>query len=145
MIDTATPQELERRKAIKLRLRRDLAVEAQKYEGRTFYVVKDPVSLRYYRLKDNEHFLLQFLDGKHTLEEAQKAYEKRYRPERLKLEDLEGVRPAAADGRPGSERIAAGRQAAFRSPQETPPHRVDADADQHPLHQDPDLRPGPAA
>jgi putative peptide zinc metalloprotease protein len=89
MIDTAKPQELERRKAVKLRLRHDLAIEAQKYEGRTFYVLKDPVSLRYYRLKDNEHFLLQFLDGERTLEEAQKAYEKRYRPERLKLEDLE--------------------------------------------------------
>src|SRR5439155_22174111 len=58
-------------------------------EGRTYYVVKDPVSLRYYRLKDNEQFLLQFLDGKRTLEEGQKAYEKRYRPDRLKLEDLE--------------------------------------------------------
>ncbi len=90
MIDTAKPQELERRKALRLLLRPDLSIEAQKYEGRTFYVLKDPVSLRYYRLKENEHYLLQFLDGKRTLEEAQKAYEKRYRPERLKLEDLEG-------------------------------------------------------
>src|SRR5262249_36351210 len=73
-----------------IRLRPDLNIEAQKYEGRTFYVVKDPVGLRYYRLKDNEHFLLQFLDGKHTLEDAQKAYEREFRPERLKLEDLEG-------------------------------------------------------
>src|SRR5262249_8143973 len=89
MIDTASPHELERRKAIRLRLRKDLVVESQKYEGRTFHVLKDPVSLRYYRLKDKEHFVLQFLDGEHTLEEAQKAYEKRYRPERLKLEDLE--------------------------------------------------------
>lgn len=87
----ATPaSDLERRKRLRIRLRPDLNIEAQKYEGRTFYVVKDPVSLRYYRLKDNEHFLLQFLDGKHTLEEAQKAYERRFRPERLKLEDLEG-------------------------------------------------------
>src|SRR5918912_4049049 len=81
--------DLERRKSLRIRLRPDLNIEAQKYEGRTFYVVKDPISLRYYRLKENEHFLLQFLDGKHTLEEAQKAYEKRYRPDRLKLEDLE--------------------------------------------------------
>lgn len=82
--------DLERRKSLRIRLRADLNIEAHKYEGRTFYVVKDPVSLRYYRLKDNEHFLLQFLDGKHTLEEAQKAYEREYRPERLRLEDLEG-------------------------------------------------------
>src|SRR4051812_44732742 len=82
--------DLERRKSLKIRLRADLNVEHQLYEGRSFFVVKDPVGLRYYRLKDNEHFLLQFLDGRHTLEEAQKAYEKEYRPERLKLEDLEG-------------------------------------------------------
>jgi putative peptide zinc metalloprotease protein len=81
--------DVERRKHVKLRLRRDLMVESQRYEGRTFYVVKDPVSLRYYRLKDNEHFLLQYLDGRRTLEEAQKAYEKHFRPDRLKLEDLE--------------------------------------------------------
>jgi putative peptide zinc metalloprotease protein len=89
-METATPaNELERRKQVRVRLRRDLAIEAQKYEGRTFHVVKDPVSLRYYRLKDNEYFLLQYLDGKHTLEDAQKEYEIRYRPDRLKLEDVE--------------------------------------------------------
>ncbi len=82
--------ELERRKSLRIRLRRDLTIEAQKYEGRTFYVLKDPVSLRYYRLKENEHYLLQYLNGKSTLEDAQKSYEEHYRPERLKLEDLEG-------------------------------------------------------
>jgi putative peptide zinc metalloprotease protein len=90
-MSTAAPaSDLERRKSLRILLRTDLNIEAHRYEGRTFYVVKDPVSLRYYRLKDNEHFLLRFLDGKHTLEEAQKAYEREYRPERLKLEDLEG-------------------------------------------------------
>ncbi len=89
-MSAAPAADLERRKSLRIRLRKDLNIESHKYEGRTFYVVKDPVSLRYYRLKDNEHFLLQFLDGKHTLEEAQKAYEKEYRPERLRLEDLEG-------------------------------------------------------
>jgi putative peptide zinc metalloprotease protein len=89
MEDVAPASELERRKQLKLLLRRDLAIEAHKYEGRTYYVIKDPVNLRYYRLKDYEHYLLQFLDGKRTLEDAQKAYEAHYRPDRLKLEDLE--------------------------------------------------------
>jgi putative peptide zinc metalloprotease protein len=89
-METAAPaSELERRKQIKIRLRADLAIEPQKYEGRTYFVVKDPVSLRYYRLKEHEHYLLQFMDGKSTLDEAQKAYEKHYRPDRLTLEDLE--------------------------------------------------------
>jgi len=81
--------ELERRKKLRIVLRPDLDIEEHRYEGRRFYVVKDPISLRYYRLKENERFLLRFMDGKRTLEEAQKAYEREYRPERLKLEDLE--------------------------------------------------------
>ncbi len=81
--------ELERRKRVRLRLRPDLAITPQRYEGRTYYVIKDPVSLRYYRFKEQEHFLLGFMDGSHTLDEAQKEYEKRFRPERLNLEDLE--------------------------------------------------------
>ena len=89
MTTAAPAQDLERRKRLRIRLRKDLVIEAHRYEGPTFYVVKDPISLRYYRLKDNEHFLLQFLDVHHTLEDGQKAYEVEYRPERLRLEDLE--------------------------------------------------------
>src|SRR5919109_97265 len=89
-MDTTPAADLERRKQVRILLRPDLGIEPQKYEGRTYFVLKDPVSLRYYRLTENEHFLLQFLDGRHTLEDAQKAYEKRYRPDRLRLEDLEG-------------------------------------------------------
>jgi putative peptide zinc metalloprotease protein len=82
--------ELERRKQLRIRIRADLGIEAQRYEGRTYYVVKDPVSMRYYRLKDHEYFLVRYMDGKNTLDDAQKAYEMRYRPDRLKLEELEG-------------------------------------------------------
>src|SRR5205823_5101251 len=64
-------------------------IAPQKYEGRTYYVVKDPVSLRYYRFKEHEHFVIQHMDGGTSLDEAQKEFEKRYRPERMKLEDLE--------------------------------------------------------
>src|SRR5262245_32203993 len=81
--------DLQRRKQLRLRLRADLNVKPQKYEGRTYYVVKDPVSMRYYRFKEHENFLLGLMDGKHTLDDAQKAFEKRFRPDRLTLEDLE--------------------------------------------------------
>jgi putative peptide zinc metalloprotease protein len=89
-MEKPTPaSDLERRKQVKLRLRTDLDIAPQRYEGKTFYVVKDPVSLRYYRFKDQEHFLLEYMDGRHTLDDAQKAFEKRFRPDRLTLEDLE--------------------------------------------------------
>ncbi len=81
--------DLERRKMVRLRVRGDLAVTPQKYEGRTYYVIKDPVSLRYYRFKEQEYFLLKLMDGKHTNDEAQKEFEKSFRPDRLTLEDLE--------------------------------------------------------
>src|SRR5438874_6268616 len=81
--------DLERRKKVRLRVRPDLGVTPQKYEGRTYYVIKDPVSLRYYRFKEQEHFLIRYMDGTHTLDDAQKAFEKRFRPDRLTLEDLE--------------------------------------------------------
>src|SRR5438445_3909655 len=81
--------DVERRKKVRLRMRRDLAIAPQKYEGRTYYVVKDPVSLCYYRFKEKEHVLIQLMDGDHSLDDAQKEYEKRFRPERLTLEDLE--------------------------------------------------------
>jgi putative peptide zinc metalloprotease protein len=84
------PTDVERRKRVRIRIRPDLAIAPQKYEGRTYYVVKDPVSLRYYRFKEQEHFLINLMDGEHTLDDAQKEYEKRFRPERLTLEDLEG-------------------------------------------------------
>ncbi len=82
--------DVERRKKVRIRMRRDLDIAPQKYEGRTYYVVKDPVSLRYYRFKEQEHFLIDLMDGSTTLDDAQKEYEKRFRPERLTLEDLEG-------------------------------------------------------
>lgn len=82
--------DLERRKKVRIHLRPDLDIAPHRYEGRTYYIVKDPVSLRYYRFKEDEHFILRQMDGLHTLDDAQKEYEKRFRPNRLTLEDLEG-------------------------------------------------------
>ena len=58
------PSDLERRKHVKLRVRGDLSITPQKYEGKTYYVVKDPVSLRYYRFKEQEYFLINTMNGK---------------------------------------------------------------------------------
>ena len=68
--------ELERRKLVRLRARPDLIFTAQKYEGRTCFVVKDPVSLRYYRFNDQEYFVVKKFDGQTTLEDTQKDFEK---------------------------------------------------------------------
>ncbi|MSQ95447.1 MAG: biotin/lipoyl-binding protein [Gemmataceae bacterium] len=89
MENTAPASDLERRKLVKLLRRSDLTIVPQRYEGRTYYVVKDPVNLRYYRFKEQEYFLLMLMNGGTTLDDCQKKFEDRFRPERLKLEDLE--------------------------------------------------------
>ena len=121
--------DLERRKHVRLRLRPDLNVAPQKYEGRTYWVVKDPVSMRYYRFKEQEHFLLQFMDGDHTLDEAQKEYEKRFRPERLTLEDLEGfAQQLLTAGLAQNESPRAGRQLFDRDHRRALRHQAPGDA-----------------
>jgi putative peptide zinc metalloprotease protein len=80
----------ERRKQVRLRVRPDLQTYEQKYEGKTFHVVKDPVCLRYYRFSKQEYFVFRLFDGRHTMEEVQEAFEEEFKPLRLEPADLEG-------------------------------------------------------
>lgn len=79
----------ERRKQVRLTVRPDLQSYEQRYEGKVFHVVKDPVCLRYYRFNKQEYFVFQLFDGRHTLDEVQKKFEKEFTPLRLTHEDLE--------------------------------------------------------
>ena len=71
-----------------VKLRPDLVVQPQFYEGMTHYVVKDPLALKYFRFKIEEYFLLEQFDGKLTLQEVKKAFERKYRPQTISIEDL---------------------------------------------------------
>src|SRR5689334_17124426 len=71
-----------------VKLRPDLIVQPQFYEGMTHYVVKDPIALKYFRFKVEEYFLLQQFDGKHSLQDVKKAFERKYRPQTISIEDL---------------------------------------------------------
>src|SRR5438105_10300373 len=79
----------ERRKQVRLRVRPDLQIFEQKYEGKVYHVVKDPVCLRYYRFNKQEYFVFSLFDGGHTMEEVQKSFEDEFKPQRLEHQDLE--------------------------------------------------------
>jgi putative peptide zinc metalloprotease protein len=79
----------ERRKSVRLKVRPDLQIYEQKYEGKTFHVVKDPVCLRYYRFNQQEYFVFQLFDGEHTLEQVRDRFEDEFKPHRLEYQDLE--------------------------------------------------------
>jgi len=79
----------ERRKQVRLKVRPDLQTYEQKYEGKTFHVVKDPVCLRYYRFNKQEHFVFSLFDGQHTMEQVRDRFEDEFKPQRLEHQDLE--------------------------------------------------------
>ena len=79
----------ERRKQVRLKVRPDLQITEQRYEGKVFHVVKDPVCLRYYRFNKQEYYVFSLFDGKHTMEDARKRFEDEFKPHRLEFHDLE--------------------------------------------------------
>ncbi len=79
----------ERRKQVRLKVRPDLQVFEQKYEGKGFHVVKDPVCLRYYRFNKQEYYVFSLFDGQHTMEQVRDKFEGEFTPQRLEQQDLE--------------------------------------------------------
>src|SRR6058998_3527564 len=73
---------------LKVKLRPDLVVQPQFYEGMTHYVIKDPIALKYFRFKVEEYFLLQQFDGKQNLQDVKRAFERKYRPQTITVDDL---------------------------------------------------------
>jgi putative peptide zinc metalloprotease protein len=73
---------------VTLRVRPDLVATRHRYQGRLYWIVKDPVGLRYFRFQEEEYFLLQRLDGDTTLERLKDEFEAEFRPQRIRLEEL---------------------------------------------------------
>ena len=73
---------------LQVKLRPDLVIQQQFYEGMTHYVVKDPIGLKYFRFKVEEYFLLQQFDGKNTLQDVKRSFERKYRPQTISVDDL---------------------------------------------------------
>ncbi|RKY27101.1 MAG: hypothetical protein DRP79_03815 [Planctomycetota bacterium] len=59
----------QKRGEILLRLRPDVEITEQIQRGEVFYVIKDPLSLRYFRISELEHTVASLMDGTNTIEE----------------------------------------------------------------------------
>ncbi|HUG69446.1 MAG TPA: hemolysin D [Pirellulaceae bacterium] len=75
-------------RVLQLRKRADLRIEQQTYLGRHYWVVKDPLALKYYRFEEEEIALLEMLDGQSSLEEIQAQFEERFAPQKITLQEL---------------------------------------------------------
>jgi len=76
---------------IPLRARGDLIIERVEYGGESSWVVKDPVSLRYHRLLDEQHCVLQSLDGKRSLEDLRDALHRQFPALHVNLAQVQSV------------------------------------------------------
>ncbi|MBI2477750.1 MAG: hemolysin D, partial [Planctomycetia bacterium] len=65
---------------LRLRGRRDLIAEPIQFRGTRYWSVKDPLSLRYYQLCDEELFILEQVDGERGFEEIKQRFEARFAP-----------------------------------------------------------------
>ena len=72
-----------------IRVRPDLKARRQRYQGRVYWVVKDPVGLQYYRFEEEEFAILQMLDGDVSLEEIAERFEAEFPPQTIRVEELQ--------------------------------------------------------
>jgi putative peptide zinc metalloprotease protein len=76
---------------LRLRLRGDVEICRQIFQGRTYWMVKDPLTLRYFRFEDEEFAILRMIDGRSSPAEIQRNFEERFVPQRLPLTHLESL------------------------------------------------------
>src|SRR3990172_13188856 len=89
MIQQASAPKAATARPVVLRRRPDLEVNLQRYEGRRYYLVKDPVGLRYFRFLEEEYTVLDLLDGRRSLQAIKEEFEDRFPPQKLSLEELQ--------------------------------------------------------
>ncbi|QDU00158.1 HlyD family efflux transporter periplasmic adaptor subunit [Gimesia aquarii] len=75
---------------LRLQKRADLSIQQLQFGGKKYWGIKDPISLQYYQLRDEEFFILQMLDGIVSFETVRREYEQRFRPQKLEAAQLQG-------------------------------------------------------
>ncbi len=75
-------------RALTLRKRPDLSARQHRYQGRVYWVVKEPVGLRYFRFQEEEFAILKMLDGQTSLDEIKERFEEEFPPQKITVEEL---------------------------------------------------------
>lgn len=72
-----------------LAMRRDLVVRRQRWQGREYWTVKDPLTLKYYRFEGEEFAILSMLDGQTSSDAIRERFEREFAPQRLSAAQLQ--------------------------------------------------------
>lgn len=88
-LDVPTPSPARPRGRVVLARRRlDLVVTRTRHKHDDAYVVKDPIAMKYHRMRPDEYFVFELLDGTRTLEELRDAYQDRFQPQKVTPAEL---------------------------------------------------------
>jgi len=74
---------------VRLRMRPDLSSRRHRYHGRTYWVVKEPVGLNYFRFHEEEFAILCMLDGQASLDDIKAQFETEFTPQKITFQDLQ--------------------------------------------------------
>jgi len=74
---------------LRLRRRPDLESRRHRYDGRAYWVVKEPVGLNYFRFHEEEFAILNMLNGQTSLQEIRESFQAEFAPQRISLQDLQ--------------------------------------------------------
>ena len=72
-----------------MRMRPDLTARQHRYQGRVYWVIKEPVGLNYFRFQEEEYAILQMLDGRSSLDDIKAEFEARFPPQKIGVEELQ--------------------------------------------------------
>jgi putative peptide zinc metalloprotease protein len=70
------------------RLRMELEVTEQVFDGQPYWIVKDPLSLRYYRFSRQEYFVIDQLREPISVDELKEVYWRTFKSDDLTTEDI---------------------------------------------------------
>jgi putative peptide zinc metalloprotease protein len=73
---------------LRLEVRPDLSTQRQSYQGRDYWVIKDPISLKYYRFEEEEYALLMLLDGSNSPDQIKRRFDYRFAPQKITMQEL---------------------------------------------------------
>ncbi len=76
-------------RVLPIRVRPDLEAKKERYLGKAYWVVKDPIGLKYYRFQEEEFAIMNMLDGQSSLDDIKDRFEAEFPPQKLTLEDLQ--------------------------------------------------------
>ena len=68
-----------------------MAFESQRQcrHGKTYWIIKDPAGMHYFRFQEEEYAILQMLDGQMSLDSVKDRFEAQFPPQKITLEELQ--------------------------------------------------------